>query len=450
MNSKCNGSLGVESLLLVYAILSIALTSGCSSDSKPASNTAITQAGPKDDSDAKLINFIGGSKEDDRRGDVVFIHGLGGGYLTTWTASNNFVWPEELAKKHQDIGVWSVQYNASPTSWYGNAMPIQDRARNLLEQMRLKKLGEKPTVFVTHSLGGIITKKMLVEAWTASAKAGNNWKQIAENAKAVVFLGTPHNGSDLPEKLSAIAEVYGESVQTEQLIRDNPELRDLANQYKNFASMSEIEHKAFFENEPVRIRGVSIGLIVPIGSSETGLTNCTTLPIDANHFTICKPENDEEQVFLSVDELITNNLLSTSIPLDKTLEDVWADFTTRRNDPIRFNEFKKNYQGKSVVWLAKIVDMNFTKDSSSYGLDLIKDMPGIPSPKEGGLIARFKTEKFDPEVNPNSTALIVEGVLGINNLGLILEESKIISLRRIDENFNPSVFWEEALEERGK
>jgi len=58
-------------------------------------------------------------------------------------------------------------------------------------------VGEKPTVFVPFSLGGIILKMIFLEH-----------SQIAKNALGVLFVGTPHFGSDVvrdtKKKLSRI------------------------------------------------------------------------------------------------------------------------------------------------------------------------------------------------------------------------------------------------------
>ena len=48
-------------------------------------------------------------------------------------------------------------------------------------------------MFVAHSLGGLVVKQALVEAW--KAKADGQQRNLHEACRAVVFFGTPHRGS---------------------------------------------------------------------------------------------------------------------------------------------------------------------------------------------------------------------------------------------------------------
>jgi triacylglycerol esterase/lipase EstA (alpha/beta hydrolase family) len=139
------------------------------------------------------VQFIGGNRELTRRGDVIFIHGLNGDYRTTWlNESSQLFWPEAIAKDLADVGVWSIDYDAAPSDWLGPTMPLNDRSKQLLEQLRLSGLGKKPTIFVCHSLGGLVVKTMLRDALTQN---NQNWEGFAKKTKGVMFLATPHTGS---------------------------------------------------------------------------------------------------------------------------------------------------------------------------------------------------------------------------------------------------------------
>jgi hypothetical protein len=67
--------------------------------------------------------------------NVVFVHGLGGNAYDTWRrgADDDTFWPVWLARDISGLAAWTLAYDAALTNWSGTAMPIQDRAKNVLE-----------------------------------------------------------------------------------------------------------------------------------------------------------------------------------------------------------------------------------------------------------------------------------------------------------------------------
>lgn len=47
--------------------------------------------------------------------DVVFIHGLNGDLLKTWTDDGDCFWPNWLLEDFPEADIWAVGYDASPT-----------------------------------------------------------------------------------------------------------------------------------------------------------------------------------------------------------------------------------------------------------------------------------------------------------------------------------------------
>jgi len=99
--------------------------------------------------------------------DIVFIHGLNGGRLSTWT-KDGVLWPRDLLPQTiPNIRVMTFGYNADlvmNTSTYG----IRDHATKLLSSLRDKREEqnelERPLIFVCHSMGGIVVKQALLTA----------------------------------------------------------------------------------------------------------------------------------------------------------------------------------------------------------------------------------------------------------------------------------------------
>ena len=49
--------------------------------------------------------------------------------------------------------------------WFGaDGLPIEDRAVNLAHKLTTRKLGDRPLIFITHSMGGLIVKEIVVQS----------------------------------------------------------------------------------------------------------------------------------------------------------------------------------------------------------------------------------------------------------------------------------------------
>jgi hypothetical protein len=65
-------------------------------------------------------------------GDIVFVHGLGGDVFKTWNLDQPNSWRDWLVTNRPDLNIWSIEYEVSPSEWTGGAMPLPDRALNIL------------------------------------------------------------------------------------------------------------------------------------------------------------------------------------------------------------------------------------------------------------------------------------------------------------------------------
>ena len=98
---------------------------------------------------------------DDPVADVVFVHGIGGGWDKTWRhTKTGWSWPEWLADQNWDLAVWSLDYDVPPFGF--GVLSLREHAKKALDRCRY--LGERPTVFIGHSMGGLLAKAMVVGA----------------------------------------------------------------------------------------------------------------------------------------------------------------------------------------------------------------------------------------------------------------------------------------------
>jgi triacylglycerol esterase/lipase EstA (alpha/beta hydrolase family) len=113
-------------------------------------------------------------------------------------------------------------------------MPLWDRAKSVLLQLEVAGLGERPLVFVTHSMGGLLIKQLLGAANGNAAQAP--WRAIIEKTRGVCFIATPHFGSDLAKWASYFQTFLGTNVSIEELRPHDPLLRQLNESYLNLVT----------------------------------------------------------------------------------------------------------------------------------------------------------------------------------------------------------------------
>jgi hypothetical protein len=155
------------------------------------------------------------------------VHGLNGDPIKTWTTKKTEkFWladPEMLPKNMSNARILSYGYDASVASLFGRTSSdrILQHAHILIAELVANRLlegaMERPIIFICHSLGGIVVKRVCtVErlslpapavcsrdisqalAYSASrtSKHIQHVHSIFVSTYAVLFLGTPHMGSD--------------------------------------------------------------------------------------------------------------------------------------------------------------------------------------------------------------------------------------------------------------
>jgi len=245
---------------------------------------------------------------------VIFVHGLGGDYAATWRYDQNSSWPHWLADEFPEVGVWSLEYAASPSRWgcilgffsgdrdAGYSMALPDRAGQVLDRMVQKHLGERPLLFICHSLGGLLVKQILRKADDADDDPRK--KQVAAQTRAVLFLATPHNGAELASLLDAFRTLFGTTVSIDDLRAHDAHLLDLYNWYRNHSLGLGIRTVTYYEKRPV----MGVLPIVNATSSQAGV-GPDAVPLDEDHLSIAKPREHDAQVCDAVRELLNDYVL---------------------------------------------------------------------------------------------------------------------------------------------
>lgn len=159
--------------------------------------------------------------------DFVFVHGLRGGSFKTWRKYDDpsFLWPRSWLSAHPDfthVRTSTFGYESDYLSRQGYRLDVHDFGRKLSNELQissfLRNPGNTPIILIGHSMGGLVIKK-------AYLLARHEKPELARRIKSVVFLGTPHRGSDWAILLGRILAVTANTKEyVKNLLRDSASL----------------------------------------------------------------------------------------------------------------------------------------------------------------------------------------------------------------------------------
>ncbi|KAK4163853.1 hypothetical protein QBC43DRAFT_318827 [Cladorrhinum sp. PSN259] len=278
---------------------------------------------PSEDSREGLIPLKGfddstGSKP---RVDVIAIHGLNGHPIRTWK-EDNVIWfakflPSTLPEL--DLRISTFGYNSQVLGG-GSVLRVRDFATQLLASLhgrRSETSTERvPLVFICHSLGGIVFKKMI----TIAHERQSLYSSVIDSSKGVAFFGTPHCGSNVANASRVVRDIISfctagtfRADLLRNLERSSDELVEIAAQFVERAVRLHIV--TVYEGRSV---GAAVGpVVVGRGSAVLNLPNEHLIPIDADHRAICRFANQYDARFESILPTI-RNMIRESIVVEDT------------------------------------------------------------------------------------------------------------------------------------
>ncbi|KAJ9157383.1 hypothetical protein NKR23_g717 [Pleurostoma richardsiae] len=119
----------------------------------------------------------------------------------------------------------------------------------------------RPLIFVAHSLGGIVVKEMLSNSDTSPDR---DLKNVVESTTAVIFLGTPHRGSqdlaglgDTIRKAASMISMDTNRSALDALGLKNSDLERCQESFSHIWSSYDFHVKTF--QEALGLTGVNIG-----------------------------------------------------------------------------------------------------------------------------------------------------------------------------------------------
>ncbi|KAK5062754.1 hypothetical protein LTR84_004829 [Exophiala bonariae] len=209
---------------------------------------------------------------------VVAVHGLGGDFYRTWATSDSqrqISWlsellPEDLPGAH----IFSFGYDSAP-AFSRSVTGITDSAEVLLS--RLKSITDKAMIM---------------------AHEDDYFADVLRSVRSIVFMGTPHRGSQIAAALGPLAKftnfwldisltsIFTGSMRTDlinTLSRDSVKLDEINDSFRQRAKMMKI----ISCYERVKAPGSS-SLVVEKHSAVLGLPDERKIPIQADHMAMCR------------------------------------------------------------------------------------------------------------------------------------------------------------------
>ncbi|XP_077075649.1 protein SERAC1 [Siphateles boraxobius] len=243
------------------------------------------------------------------KADVLFVHGLLGAAFKTWRQKDRDVtdddkvegvredytecWPKSwLAEDCPNLRILSVEYDTHLSDWKAKC-PAENqrkslayRSQELLRKLKDAGVGDRPVVWVAHSMGGLLVKKILLDA-----SKDPDLSALIKNTKGILFYSVPHHGTFMAGYSVNVRYLLFPSIEVKELCRDSPALRDLHENFRRIAKDQEYKVLSFAETLPTSIGPMLKSLVVPPQSADLGIGDL--IQVDVDHLNICKPEKKD-------------------------------------------------------------------------------------------------------------------------------------------------------------
>lgn len=143
-----------------------------------------------------------------------------------------------LPQEYPSIRIIGLHYETSISEWSLNHLcpcdktksSLHDRADELLHQLKTANVGDNcPILWVGHSMGGLVAKSIIVQSLESSDP---KIRQIGENTRAIMFLGTPHKGSPVAKLKQHVQILLSPSIEVKELRENSQMLLNLQEQFE--------------------------------------------------------------------------------------------------------------------------------------------------------------------------------------------------------------------------
>ncbi|RKU43812.1 hypothetical protein DL546_006510 [Coniochaeta pulveracea] len=240
----------------------------------------------------------------DPTGDIVFVHGLGGSAKRTWCWERDVAnfWPLWLPEDVQfaTFRISTLGYDAAFKGPATN-LDIVDFAKDLLLQLyttlRRSDSHAGPIIFVAHSMGGLVVKNAYV-----LGKHHKEYSGLIARVVGIVFLATPHGGSNLAKTLNRILALWAARKQyVADLDKQSSSINNINVSFRH--NCQELSLASFYETLKTDLRWKR-KYVVEKDLAVLGYPNEVSAPLHADHHTACKFRDKMDPNFIKVQDTL--------------------------------------------------------------------------------------------------------------------------------------------------
>lgn len=230
-------------------------------------------------------------------------------------------------------------YDADVTSFTDGASKdkIHNHAEHLVAVLsanrQIRKVTQRPIIFIAHSLGGLVVKRALIYSSEIRGNHTEHLRSIFVSTYGILFFGTPHKGSDIARWGSRLERICG-AILPRRLVDTQSQLIDalktnhetLQNIDRQFSQLTSRFHIYFFhEGKPTNLNG-SLQYIVDEDSASPNIQDVERASIQQDHFRMCKFENKSAPGF----DLVAEGIRSFASQAPEMIKLRWDSETAER------------------------------------------------------------------------------------------------------------------------
>ena len=228
---------------------------------------------------------------------IVFVHGFGSDAKAAWTNDRTGAyWPQLIRNDDGDLSSYAVLTASYSSPRLRLGATIEQTAQALGSALKDEGVYTRfsQIIFITHSMGGLIVRRMLVLLHNSGDDAA------LRRVGAVFFFATPTSGARLANLGGWISlNPQARDLETSDV---NTFLQSLDNDWEDLlrqrSQRTEGHPQVFCSYELQRTR-ISLWTYVKVVPELYSKTTCEEVPhgFDRDHFTLVKPDDDHDDVY---------------------------------------------------------------------------------------------------------------------------------------------------------